>query len=152
MHHLFLRALLLFILFIPVLNAEQAIRVENAWIREAPPTIRTHAGYLTIINNKSENIQLINITSEYFERIEIHQSMMGDGIAKMIELGTIKIPAQSEFIFSPGDYHLMLLNNKNQLNQGDKIPLQLIFADGTIFPITLEVKHIDLSDQHDHHH
>jgi len=152
MHHLFFRTLLLFMLFIPVLNAEQAIQVKNAWIREAPPTIRTHAGYLTIINNKSENIQLINIISEYFERIEIHHSRMEDGIAKMIEHETIEIPAQSEFIFSPGNYHLMLLNNKNRLKPGDKISLQLIFSDGTIFPIILEVKHIDLSNQHDHHH
>jgi len=152
MHQLFLRVVLLFMLFIPVLNAEQDIWVENAWIRDTPPTIRIHAGYLTIVNNKSEDIQLINITSEYFERIEIHHSRIEDGIAKMIELETIKIPAQSKFVFSPGNYHLMLFNKNITLKQGDKIPLQLIFADGTIFKITPEVKHIDLSDQHNHYH
>ena len=43
MHQLFLRVVLLFMLFIPVLNAEQDIWVENAWIKDTPPTIRIHA-------------------------------------------------------------------------------------------------------------
>ena len=130
-------------LSVSIWSAEQDIQVENAWIRAAPPTVRTYAAYLTIKNNKTENMQLVKITSEYFEQIEMHHSSMENGIAKMEEFETIEIN------FSPGDYHLMLINNKKPIEQGDQIPLTLIFSDGSHFSTIAEIKR---NNEPEHHH
>ncbi len=71
--------------------------------------------------------ELIAAVSEVAEAIEIHSMSMGDGMMRMRKLDKLSLPARKAFALEPAGYHLMLLNLRRPLNQGQTIPLVLIF-------------------------
>lgn len=133
----------------PALAADD-ILVSKAWINEAPPGMRMMAGYLEIANPAAQDLNLTGATSPHFESIEFHLTETRDGIASMRRQHAIVIPAGGVFSFTPGHYHLMLINNTRALASGDKVPLTLIFDRGG--PVTIEatVRRGD-AGTHDHH-
>jgi hypothetical protein len=63
---------------------------------------------------------------------------------------SISIPAGTDFRFSPGRYHLMLINQTRTLAAGDTVPLTLHFAEGEPLQVMAEVRRGD-SPSHKHH-
>lgn len=125
------------------------VEIHDAWINEAPPTVKVLAGYLNIRNNTEKTVVLTGIESSVFERIEFHLTEMNDGVAKMQKQDEIIIPAHSVFSFSPGEYHLMLFNPEQPVKTGDLVPLEISFSNGEIISITAEVKR---AESMSHHH
>lgn len=120
--------------------ANDTVLVHDAWIAEGPPTVKTHAGYLDIENSGHTDVTLYEITSPDFERIEIHHSIIDDGIAKMLYQRSITIPAGSRLSFAPGTYHIMLFNARKPLLEGETIPLTFIFKDDSVIHIEAKIK------------
>jgi len=67
------------------------------------------AGYVSLRNNTDIEIRIDRITSPAYEKIEIHQSTLEDGIAKMRRIKALSIPANSSVILKNGGKHLMLM-------------------------------------------
>ncbi|OGT83682.1 MAG: hypothetical protein A3G42_03380 [Gammaproteobacteria bacterium RIFCSPLOWO2_12_FULL_47_76] len=131
--------------------AQNSIEITDVWINEAPPTVKILAGYFTIVNLSDVPVDLIAAQSPAFERVEFHLTETQDGVARMQKLETISIPAQSDFSFSPGEYHLMLFNPVKTTKAGEMISLQLTFSNGTNIDVEAEVKRSE-SPPHHHHH
>jgi copper(I)-binding protein len=134
----------------PVL-AQNNIEVTDAWINEAPPTVKVLAGYLTISNLANEPVNLVSARSPAFEKIEFHLTETTDRVAHMQKLDAVTIPAQSDFSFVPGAHHLMLFNPATAPKAGEKIPLQLTFSNGISIDTEAEVKRGELPPHHHHH-
>ena len=128
------------VLCTPMVRAEEDIRISNAWINEAPPGMKMMGGYLDISNNTTNAMVLTGATSPCFEKIEFHVTEVKDGVSTMRRQDSISIPAGSEFSFSPGHYHLMLINNTRTLAVGDKVPLTLNFDQGEPLQIEAEIR------------
>lgn len=143
--------LMLFLLSINISLAAENIKVRNARINEGPPTVKVHAGYLDIINDTEKAIELLAANSPAFEKIEFHITRIHQGITSMQRQEKILIPARTIFSFSPGQYHLMLLNNKQPVRQGDIIPLELVFSNGKSIRTGMQVIHI-IPGENNHHH
>jgi len=111
--------------------AQDDIRISNAWINEAPPGMMMMAGYLEISNKTTQPLVLTGATSPCFEKIEFHVTELQNGVSAMRRQESITVPAGSDFSFSPGHYHLMLIKNTRKLAAGDKVPLTFNFAQGT---------------------
>jgi copper(I)-binding protein len=133
-------------------SAGENITVHNAWIREAPPTIKIMAGYLQIENSSDKALILISAESSEFERIEFHQSTTKDGIARMQQQDEIIIAPNSTFTFKPGSYHLMLFNNTVPMREGKLTSINLTFADGETLRFDAMVKRSATSEIHNHEH
>ena len=129
--------------------AQNSIEITDVWINEAPPTVKILAGYFTIVNLSDDSVDLTGAQSPVFERVEFHLTKTRDGVAHMQKEEIITIPAQTEFSFSPGEYHLMLFNPTNTPKSGDLIPLQLTFSNGIRIDVDVEVKR---GNQTGHHH
>ena len=100
----------------------------DAWIRAVPPGAGMTAGYLTISNPGRRDLDLIQITSPDFGKIEMHSTIMEGGMARMRREPLVPVPAGSEVVFSPGGRHLMLFRPAGPLADGDGIGLTLTFA------------------------
>lgn len=132
--------------------ASGEISIENAWIAEAPPVSKVHAGYLTLHNHTGKKRSLTRVSSDAYNSIEMHLSIEKDGIASMQRMDKIEIDAGSSFEFKPGSYHLMLFTPAGKYKQGDSIELTFQFDDGTTETVSAKVKKHSSAVDHSHHH
>lgn len=124
--------------WLPVAQAE--VQLEDAWVREAPPGARMLAAYLTVNNSGAEDLVLVEVQSPAFSHIMLHKSEVVDGVARMIHLDEIVIPAQGSVQLQPGGMHLMMPAPEARLSAGDRVPLVLIFADGNRLEVQADVR------------
>jgi hypothetical protein len=66
------------------------------------------AGYLTLRNTTSEDITINKVTSPQLKSVEMHESILDDGISRMYALPEIVIPPGGAVSFEAGGKHLML--------------------------------------------
>lgn len=120
--------------------AEPDIVIENAWVREAPPTAHMLAAYMTLTNRGDQDRLLVEVQSPAFSHIMLHKSELVDGIARMVHLDEIRIPAQGSVQLEPGSLHLMMPAPEPRLSAGDVVQLVLVFADGGRIEVQAEVR------------
>jgi copper(I)-binding protein len=134
-----LAAFLLFITaltFTPPTNASDiGLMATGAWVRLAPPTLRTHGGYLTISNHGAEPQELVGASSGNYEMVMVHLSQVVDGVATMQHLESVEVPAGGKAEFKPGGLHLMLMGPKKPLEKGGMVPIRLTFQSGATLDV-----------------
>jgi copper(I)-binding protein len=74
------------------------------------------AGYLMLSNNTDHEIRVTRVTSPQFSAVEIHESLLENGIAKMRRVNTLRIPAGSTIGLQRGGTHLMLMRPTGDLD------------------------------------
>ncbi len=120
--------------------AAQNVIISDSWVRYAPPSVKTHAGYLSMHNTGNTSRVLTAAESPLYERVELHLSKMENGIATMQKVEQIKIQAGKMIMFKPGGLHMMLIGPKNQQTLGAVIPITLSFQNGEKIDIKAVVK------------
>jgi len=118
----------------------KGIIVSNAWVQAMPPSQTTSAAYLTITNNSLKEIVLVSATSEVAGAVEIHQMSDRNGMMKMAMAAQLPIPAQGKVSLQPGGFHIMLINLKRAVNNGDIVPITLHFQDGSSIVVNARAK------------
>ncbi|HZE60310.1 MAG TPA: copper chaperone PCu(A)C [Burkholderiales bacterium] len=121
-----MRALLL-LLAIAAAPALAQIKIEDGWSRATAPGAKIAAGYLTIRNASKVPDKLMSASSPAAEKVETHVTVKDGDIFRMREVKGYDIPAGGAFELKPGGAHLMLVNVKAPLKEGDKVPLTLRF-------------------------
>lgn len=104
---------------------KETITVQDAWIREAPPNASAMAGYLSITNSTEQDRILTFAKSKHFNTVEIHRTIVEDGVAKMRRHNELIVPAGDSLVFKPGDFHLMLMSPQSELKAGDEVTITL---------------------------
>ena len=113
--------------------------VKDAYVRGLPPSQRNTAAFFTVLNPRSEAVQIMAGSSEAAERVEIHGHQHRDGMMSMQREAAITVPAGGEFRFAPGAYHLMLINLTRPLRDGDKVKFELRTASGEVIAVEAPV-------------
>ncbi len=111
----------------------------NAWIRQAHPDAAVNAGYMTLINVGSEDLTLVELESPAFDKVELREMAMVDGLMKMRELTEVVVPAGGQARFEPGGRHLMLKAPERHLVEGQTVDLTLTFRSGRKQTISVRV-------------
>ncbi|QMU61660.1 MAG: copper chaperone PCu(A)C [Gammaproteobacteria bacterium] len=99
----------------------ESFSTEGAWVREAPPNAGAMAGYVTIKNNTDQDRILSFAKSNQFNAVEIHRTIVENGVAKMRRQEDLPILAGGSLILEPGSYHLMLMTPKSAFKANDEI-------------------------------
>jgi copper(I)-binding protein len=150
---LLLATLLSLAAFLPPAMAAQQLTVEDAWIREAPPGAPMLAGYLILHNHSDQERALVAAESPAFGMVELHRTVLEDGMARMVAQKRIPVPAGGQAALKPGDYHLMLMKPQQPLKAGDTADLTLHFDDGSSMTIQAVVRRATMDGmQHNHSH
>jgi periplasmic copper chaperone A len=124
-----LSALLLIMLVVaPAITTAQgnAIQIENAWSRAAMQG-RIGVVYLTISDHGAAD-RLTGVSSPVAEKAELHESFSEGGVSKMRPVASLAVDKDKPVVLAPGGYHIMLIDLKRPLNQGDAFPVTLTFA------------------------
>jgi len=106
-----------------------AIEVGHPWSRATPAGARVAAGYLAIRNTGPQPDRLVSVTGEIAGRAEIHEMAVDDkGVMTMRPLADgLEIPAGGEAELKPGGYHIMFLDLKQGVKEGDAFKGTLTF-------------------------
>lgn len=115
------------------------VAVMNAWVREAHPSAKTNAGFMTLINVSESPILLLSASSSDYEKVEFHEMKMQDGMMQMNELAELKIASGEQLKFVSGAKHLMLIRPKRKLLDGDLTEVILTFDGGYTQTVALKV-------------
>ncbi|TAJ93219.1 MAG: copper chaperone PCu(A)C [Gammaproteobacteria bacterium] len=135
--------------------AAETVMISNLRVKEAPPAATATAGYFSLHNHGSAEIELTSVTSTSFGGIELHRTVIKDGVASMQRQDSIKVPAGGGVEFKPGDLHLMLFSPAREFRTGDTIEFVFHFADGMEVTAPAKVEAIGdqpASDPHHTHH
>lgn len=132
--------------------ADDGFVLRGAWIRAAPPTAPVMAGYMTIENRTHERKILVRAASALFADVTIHRTEEVRGVTRMIPLSAVEIAPHGGIVFQPGGYHLMLAQARRVLRTGDKVPIELTFADGARATATFVVREPPGGTTDDHAH
>lgn len=105
------------------------LSVTGAWLRLLPGDLPL-AGYAQITNNTGHTLTLIGASSPAFTDVQLHRSVVHDGMDEMLHLDAVTIDGGKTLDFVPGSYHLMLFGRKHPLVAGQHIDVTLRFSDG----------------------
>ncbi len=104
------------------------IVVTQGWSRATPGGAKIAGGYLTIENKGTAADRLIGAAVEVAGKVEVHEMSMNNGVMTMRALDKgLAIEPGKTVKFAPGGYHLMMMDLKGPLKQGDKVPVTLEF-------------------------
>ncbi len=96
------------------------------------PGMKMSAGFLVLTNNTDEPVRITGVTSPQFEAVEIHETRIDGGIARMRELDALVVPARGNVTLERGGKHLMLMR-PGDLDDG--VTLELMSDDVPVLTI-----------------
>jgi copper(I)-binding protein len=130
----------------------QSVKVENAWARATVPGQKTGSVYVDLTS--ASNAALVAAGSPLAARAELHSMTMDGGVMRMRALPRIELPAGQTVKLAPGGMHVMLVDLKQPLKAGDKVPLTLsVQSSGTsltTLKIEAEVRAAGAIENHQH--
>jgi hypothetical protein len=104
------------------------LEIEHPAISAPPAGAKSAAGYLSIVNTGSTADRLLGVETGIAKRAMLHTTEHADdGVARMIHLDAIDIPAGGTVTLAPGGLHIMLMGLTGPVTKGDMIPATLIF-------------------------
>ena len=83
--------------------------VRNVVISSPAADMPMAAGYLEIENRSGASIRITSVTSPDYQSVEMHETSVEDGIARMRELPALDIADRETVVFERGGKHLMLM-------------------------------------------
>lgn len=104
------------------------LQIAHPWSRATPGGAKIGGGYFKIENKGTAADRLVSVTMERADRVEIHEMSVTDGIMQMRELPAgIALPAGGSVELKPGGLHVMFMDLKMPLKQGERLVGTLTF-------------------------
>jgi copper(I)-binding protein len=135
-----------------LVSAGETVTVENAWVPWAPTVVKVHAGYMTVINRSDADQQLVGASSSDYERVELHESSVKDGVSEMRSVDQVTIPANGRVAFAPAGLHFMLIGPRRPQAVGDRVRIVLRLRGVAEVAVLAEVRGRGSASHSDHHH
>jgi periplasmic copper chaperone A len=104
------------------------IHIAQPWARATPKGAKSGAGYMTITNNGSTPDRLSCVSSDVSAKCQVHTMTMENGVMKMRPAeGGLEIKPGETVMLMPSSAHLMFLDLKHPLEQGNTVAATLQF-------------------------
>jgi copper(I)-binding protein len=124
----------------PLLAGEPDLTITDFYVRMAPPGTPTTGAFMTIKNNSNTDRKLLKAESPAAKTVELHKHINDNGVMKMRQVMEIDVKSQGQAELKPGSYHVMLIDLRQTLKEGETIPLTLTFDDGSTKKIDAPIK------------
>jgi copper(I)-binding protein len=116
------------------------LTVVDPYVRMAPPGAKATGAFMTIRNTSDKDVQVVKADCNAAKVTELHNHINDNGVMRMRQVKEINVPARGEAQLKPGSYHVMLINMKAPLKDGDKVDITLSFSDGGTKTVQVPVK------------
>jgi hypothetical protein len=115
--------------------------ISQPWARATPGGAKIGGGYIAIENKGASPDRLIGGSADIADKVQLHEMTTVNGVMKMrpLEEGVTIEPGKT-IKLAPGGIHLMLVDLKGALKQGDKVPVTLQFEKAGKANVMLDVQ------------
>ena len=101
----------------------QPVTVKDAWVRAPAPGQKVAGAYMELVSRT--DLALTGVASPAAARAELHSTSVEEGVMRMRPVASIELPSKKAVKLAPGGLHIMLIDLKQPLKTGDKVPLTL---------------------------
>ncbi len=120
------------------LAAQAQVSVKEPWVRATVPQQKATGAFMQIL--AAQDARLVEARSPVAGIVEIHEMAMVNDVMKMRAIPELALPAGKAVELKPGGYHVMLMELKGQVKDGDTVPLTLVVEGKDGKRQTLELK------------
>lgn len=114
--------------------------INQPWSRATAPGAKVGAGYMTITNTGSEPDRLVGGSLPQAGKFEVHEMSMENDVMKMRPVPSgLEIKPGQTVKLEPGGYHVMFMELKEPLNQGEVLKGDLKFEKAGTVPVEYKV-------------
>jgi copper(I)-binding protein len=126
----------------------KSLDIKQPFARATPPGAKAAGVFMTIQNKGTDGDRLVAASSPVAGVVQIHEMQMDGGVMKMRAIPGLDIKPGATVELKPSGYHVMLMDLKQPLKQGDSVPVTLKFEKAG----TVEIKAAIGSMGADHAH
>ena len=119
--------------------AAPEVSARNARIRLLPGDLPL-AGYFELVNQGKQPLTLLGASSPAFRMVHMHLSTEQNGKSTMITIEGIEMNPGETLHFSPGGYHLMLMQRVKPIQVDDQVPITLKFSGNQSLEVMFKVQ------------
>ena len=109
-----------------------AIEISDVQIFAPLPGSSSGVAYMTIRNNSGDAVAVQSARSPQFARVEMHQTVIEDGVSKMRPLGTVAVPPGEAVHFEQGGRHFMLMGAESETGPGSPVTIEISHTNGLL--------------------
>ena len=101
------------------------------------PGMQMSAAYLSLTNHTDETIRISRVVSTQYESVQLHESIVKDGVARMRAIPVLEIPAGETITLQRGGKHLMLMQ---PTGAAESVSLQFLDGDNLVLAVDATLK------------
>jgi copper(I)-binding protein len=113
-----------------------SVKASDGWLRVLPGTLPA-GGYVNFENLSDRAVSIVGASSPDYADAMIHRSSTDGGMGRMEMVDSVPLPPKGKVAFSPGGYHVMLMDAKHPVKPGDKVIVTFALSNGEKLPVTL---------------
>ncbi|HEV2507926.1 copper chaperone PCu(A)C [Bosea sp. (in: a-proteobacteria)] len=119
------------------------LKIEQPWTRATPAGAKVAGGYVAVTNTGSAADRLLGGSSEIAGKVEIHEMAVNNGVMTMRGLPEgVELKPGAKLELKPGGYHIMFMDLKRQLKEGEKVKGTLTFEKAGAVPVEFSVQSV----------
>ena len=143
-----------FALAVVAAPAQAQVKVEKPWVRGAVPGQLATGAFLDITSVK--DAALVKAESPVAATVEVHAMEMKNNVMTMREVPKIDLPAGKQVRLAPGGFHIMLMDLKQPVKNGETVPIRLTIEypdkKRESIDVKAQVRGLGTSQEHQHKH
>lgn len=118
------------------------LTITTPWSRATPGSARVAGGFFQLLHRGTQPDRLVSAYApDIAGRVEIHETTLIDGVMRMREKEDgIALPAGATTEFRPGGLHVMFMDLKRPLKEGERFKADLVFEKAGTVPVEFTVR------------
>lgn len=112
-------------------GAADHVTVQDPYVRLAPPNAPATGAFMVIKNTGDKDVKVLKADNPASRVTELHTHLNENGVMKMRPVPGIEVKAKGQAVLQPGGLHIMMIDLKAPMKEGDVVPITLNFDDGS---------------------
>jgi copper(I)-binding protein len=122
-----LKKLLCAVIVLAAASVHAQVEVTDAWVRVTGQGQKATGVFMNLTAKKAT--RLVGVKTALTPMAEVHEMTMDKDVMKMQAVKALDLPAGQTVALKPGSYHVMLMDLKAPLAEGEHAVITLLFED-----------------------
>jgi copper(I)-binding protein len=109
-------------------TAHAQVTVTEPWVRGTVASQMATGAFMKITAAKPA--KLVGASSPVAGVVEVHEMALENNVMRMRAIEALDLPAGRSVELKPGGYHVMLMDLKRELKDGETVPVTLVIEQG----------------------